>query len=61
MTFPKIGTDRNLEIGNFGIYHLAGFLGVLSTPVKHSATSTYVLSDPENHNGFWSGSHPKAG
>jgi len=25
-----MGTDKNLEIGDFGIYHLAGFSGVLS-------------------------------
>jgi len=29
-----MGTDKNLEIGDFSIYHLAGFSGVLLNPSK---------------------------
>jgi len=39
--FAKIGMDKNLEIGHFGIYHLAGFLGVLG------AAGKTVVGDPQ--------------
>jgi len=32
--FSKIGMDKNLEISDFSIYHLAGFSGVLSATSK---------------------------
>ena len=42
--FAKIGTDKNLEMGDFSIYHLAGFSGVLFLCVS----SKKALNDPSN-------------
>ena len=42
--FAKIGTDKNLKIGDFGIYHLAGFLGVLTYLVSKSGIFVFPSS-----------------
>ena len=54
-----MGTDKNLEIGDFSIYHLAGFLGVLLKSVStlaatllsallYSHTDLFLLKSPRS-------------